>query len=142
MAEEYQCVWCATPTDPTGQSCSNCSKPVLAHCVGIWRQGERYVYGPAEDDTVAVWDLRDLPQPVRREPREKSDQLERVFVFWENQIPDVGYKRQGIRLSPGRSAGLLVPLLIGIGIYVLIHALRYQNCLFQPGIFAWPAACL
>jgi hypothetical protein len=25
--------------------------------------------------------------------------------------------------------------------YLFLHAYRYQHCIFQPGIFAWPDVC-
>jgi hypothetical protein len=49
--------------------------------------------------------------------------------------------------SPGNyhtasTAVSIVLLVVLIGAYLLIHDLRYQNCLVQPSVFAWPHQCI
>jgi hypothetical protein len=38
--------------------------------------------------------------------------------------------------------GHLVIVILVIISYIVIHAHRYQNCVNQPGIFAWPNGCI
>lgn len=144
MPTVIECSWCQHPIAAEDRHCGQCGRPVLARAAKIYRTGSRFVLGQVGEDEVAIWDLARPPWPALVEPADQINRLTWTFNYWESQAAADIARRSRHGVAPTAVLAIVVGvfvLLMGAS-YIYVHAHRYHECLFQPGIFSWPSACL
>lgn len=124
------------------------SAPAFEGLVQLIRPGVRCHLGMWAGGGYAIWLVTGGPTAATF-PVASSDPMaahvawdaaSRTFASWEAPPwgqPAVVYERDG------RAAGGVVLVLVVLAVvYWLAHTVVYRHCVFTPGLFSWPSACL
>lgn len=125
--------------------CPNCARTALDSCESLETIGREYALGWHVDGRPAVWAIKTGGLPVEIGEPGEAGIINLVQHY--NAAEHIGEQPAPQRpidnaTRRGPYAGLIITLVVIAGLYIAYHAYRYHGCLVQPGIFAWPSACL
>lgn len=104
--------------------------PTFTHLGSQWALG----YTPSE---YGIWD---------RQSGAPAHSYERTDAGWKQAWDQYSRMERALALSRvghrvGRALALIVIAVVIAG-YIILHNLRYADCLMQPGLFSWPSVCI
>jgi len=131
--QETECVWCRQPLAADAEFCQYCDRAQRVEAGRTIDSDERYLIAETRSGQYGLWDLWTSGEPIF-----DSADLDRVFNIRDRLRDGSPTDSHSAR----HYGALFVIAAIVIVAYIAFHAFRYGSCIAQPGIFAWPSACV